>query len=82
MCVYCAHCIVLKEIMPIDAFGYPVRAIDPPRYPANADAKCSWTMFKDPAQVPEEYYTRVGRTRPSAIGSKACGGVPRPVSGG
>ncbi|MFI0424080.1 hypothetical protein [Spongiactinospora sp. 9N601] len=76
VCVYCAHCIVLTEIMPIDAFGYPVRAVDPPRYPATADAKCSWTMFKDPTRVPEEYYTRVGRARPDQIGSDACGGVP------
>lgn len=81
VCTYCAHCVVLTEIMPIDAFGYPVRAVDPPRYgvagPDGGPAKCAWTMFKDPLQVPEEYYSRVGRTKHAEIGSKAVGGVPR-----
>jgi hypothetical protein len=83
VCVYCAHCIVLTEIMPIDAFGYPVRAVDPPRYgetdSEGRPTKCAWTMFKDPAAVPEEYYTRIGRSRPPEIGSQACGGVPLPA---
>ena len=30
-------------------------------------------MFKDPTTVPEEYYERVGRTKPSSFGSKAQG---------
>jgi len=84
VCVYCAHCIVLTEIMTIDAYGYPVRAVDPPRYGETDErgqaAKCSWTMFKDLSAVPEEYYTRVGRTKPDQIGSNACGGVPNATS--
>lgn len=83
VCVYCAHCVVLTEIMPVDAFGYPVRAVDPPRYgvsePDGRPARCAWTMFKDPARVPDEYYTRIGRRRSEDIGSVARGGVPRPV---
>lgn len=76
VCLYCTHCIILMEEMPIDRFGYPVRVIDPPTYPdTNRDPdvrqKCQWQMFKDPTQVPEEYYTRVGRTKPSAFGSRA-----------
>ena len=60
----------------------PVRVIDPPTYPdTNPDPdvrqKCQWQMFKDPTKVPEEYYTRVGRTKPSAFGSKALGAPPR-----
>lgn len=86
VCVYCTHCIVLTEIMTIDAYGYPVRAVDPPRYgetdESGQPAKCSWTMFKDPSAVPEEYYTRVGRSKPDQIGSDACGGVPRPTGTG
>lgn len=78
VCTYCAHCIVLTEIMPMKAFGYPVRAVDPPRpVPVGTPPqKCSWTVFKDPASVPQEYYDRVGLSRPSAIGSTACGGDP------
>ena len=64
--------------MPIDRFGYPVRVIDPPVYPdSDRDPerrqKCQWQMFKDPTNVPEEYYARVGRTKPSHFGSVAQG---------
>ena len=40
-------------------------------------------MFKDPTNVPEEYYERVGRKRPTAFGSKAMGAkeLPPPMSG-
>ncbi len=84
VCLYCVHCIVLMEEMPMDRFGYPVRVIDPPVYPdTNRDPdvrqKCQWQMFKDPTKVPEEYYTRVGRTKPAAFGSKALGAVELPV---
>ena len=81
ICLYCEHCIVLMEEMPIDRFGYPVRVIDPPVYPdTNRDAtvrqKCQWQMFKDPTRVPEEYYERVGRTKPDRFGSSATGAAP------
>lgn len=84
VCLYCAHCIVLMEEMPIDRFGYPVRVIDPPIYPdTNPDPdvrqRCQWQMFKDPTAVPEEYYTRVGRTKPPAFGSRAQGARELPV---
>jgi hypothetical protein len=88
VCLYCSHCIVLMEEMPIDRFGYPVRVIDPPVYPdTNRDPsvrqKCQWQMFKDPTKVPEEYYTRTGRTKPAAFGSKARGAPDLPeVSAG
>jgi hypothetical protein len=76
VCLYCAHCIVLMEEMPMDRFGYPVRVIDPPVYPdTDRDParrqKCQWQMFKDPTAVPEKYYHRVGRTKPQAFGSRA-----------
>ena len=64
------------EEMPIDRFEYPVQVIDPPTYDPNATAvgvaqKCQWTMFKDPTQVPEEFYTRVGRVKPAQFGSSS-----------
>jgi hypothetical protein len=75
ICHYCTHCIELMEMVPIDRFGYPVRVIDPPRYPDTHDPAtrqyCQWQMFKDPTQVPEEYYERSGRTKPKAFGSIA-----------
>jgi hypothetical protein len=36
-------------------------------------------MFKDPTTVPEEYYTRVGRTKPTAFGSRAQAAKELPV---
>lgn len=73
VCLYCAHCIILTEQMPMDRFGYPVRVIDPPVYfPGQTERQqCRWTMYKDPTTVPEELYTRAGRTKPTEFGSKA-----------
>lgn len=74
VCLYCAHCIILMEEMPMDRFGYPVRVVDPPIYPdtdrdPNVRQQCQWTMYKDPTAVPEEVYVRVGRTKPEVFGS-------------
>jgi hypothetical protein len=84
VCLYCAHCIILMEEMPMDRFGYPVRVIDPPVYDSERTAvgvaqKCQWQMFKDPTQVPAEYYERVGRTKPATFGSKAHGARELPM---
>jgi hypothetical protein len=69
VCHYCAHCCVILEQMPIDAFGYPVRVVEPPARGEPGDDRCTWYMYKDPTQVPEHYYERVGRTKPGAFGS-------------
>lgn len=74
ICLYCAHCIILMEEMPMDRFGYPVRVVDPPIYPdtdrdPSIRQQCQWTMYKDPTAVPEEVYVRVGRTKPDVFGS-------------
>lgn len=84
VCLYCCHCITLMEEMPMDRFGYPVRVIDPPRYPdtdraPDARQRCQWQMFKDPTAVPEEYYARVGRTKPETFGSRAHGAASLPI---
>jgi hypothetical protein len=75
ICHYCTHCIYLMEEIPIDRFGYPVRVIDPPVFgatePDGGPQKCQWQMFKDPTTVPEEYYDRVGRAKPTEFGSNA-----------
>jgi hypothetical protein len=70
ICHYCTHCIRLMEEMPIDRFGFPLRVVDPPIYPDNDPdnrQKCQWQMFKNPATIPDEYYTRVGRERPANL---------------
>jgi len=75
VCVYCNHCQVVSEHWPIDRFGYPLRVVEPPTYAGEHDGEdrqtCSWTMYKDPALVPDEIYQRCGRTRPELLGSEA-----------
>jgi hypothetical protein len=67
VCYYCAHCCVVMQLKPIDAFGYPVRVVEPPTYPEQREAKCTWHVYKDPASVPERFYTEVGRTKPPSL---------------
>ena len=76
ICVYCNHCQVLMEHWPMDRFGYPLRVVDPPTYPAEdpvsgRSGKCQWTMYKDPTTTPHEVYERGGRTKPAEFGSSA-----------
>jgi hypothetical protein len=63
----------VMQLMPIDKFGYPVRVVEPPTYPDNREAKCTWHVYKDPTKVPERHYADVGRTKPSSIGEPAEG---------
>jgi hypothetical protein len=63
VCHYCVHCCVLMQLEPIDRFGFPVRVIDPPLGPGE---RCKWTVYRDPADVPDAAYRRVGRERRSA----------------
>ena len=86
VCLYCAHCIILMEEMPMDRFGYPVRVVDPPVYPdvdrdPDVRQRCQWQMFKDPTQVPAEYYERVGRVKPEAFGSSNFDAPEMPDAG-
>ena len=60
VCRYCVHCCVLQQQGAIDLHGYPARVIDPPTEPG---APCTWTVYRDPALVPDSAYERVGRSR-------------------
>lgn len=62
VCHYCVHCCVLMQLEPIDRIGFPVRVIDPPLRPGEP---CRWTVYRDPADVPEAAYRRVGRKKPA-----------------
>jgi hypothetical protein len=71
VCYYCSNCCIVLQLKPIDAFGYPVRVVEPPTYPATAAAKCTWHVYKDPAKVPERYYHEVGREKPDWLKAKS-----------
>lgn len=61
VCLYCAHCAVVNEILPIEATGAPMRVVDHPEDPGEP---CRWTIYKSPDAVPDEVYSRVGKERP------------------
>ena len=63
VCLYCAHCAVVNEILPIESLGTPMRVTD---HPENDGDPCRWTIYKAPELVPDWVYERVGRPRPSA----------------
>ncbi|MGB3482870.1 MAG: hypothetical protein WBB07_11735 [Mycobacterium sp.] len=69
VCSYCVHCCLLNEVMPIDRLGYPTRVIDAPIWnPDNPTTDCTWWVYRDPADIPDDVYERVGRSpdrRPS-----------------
>jgi len=58
VCLYCAHCAVVNEILPIERLGAPMRVTD---YPKHADGQCRWTIYKSRESVPQEAYRRVGK---------------------
>lgn len=62
ICSYCVHCCQLNEAMPIDRLGYPTRVIDAPTWnPDDPVTTCTWWVYRDPADVPDHIYERVGR---------------------
>ena len=62
VCLYCAHCSFANEILSIERQGSPMRVT---QYPRDVGDKCTWTIFKDPEDVPDEAYERVGKQPPA-----------------
>ena len=61
VCLYCTHCSVTGEIMPIDRNGFPMRVTE---YPRNAGDPCRFLIYKSPDLIPKQAYARVGRKPP------------------
>jgi hypothetical protein len=61
VCYYCAHCAIVNEQLAIDTYGDPIRVTD---YPRDPNHPCRWIIYKNVEDIPEEYYTRVGRRKP------------------
>jgi len=59
--VYCAHCI-FHEIVGIEETGVPLFIMVPPNKPG--EEPCRMLLFKDPKEIPPEYYERVGKKKP------------------
>ncbi len=57
---YCTHCAIFWEIIPIEQQEYPKRIHllgDRPEDP------CVHLFYKKPELIPEEYFTRIGKTK-------------------
>lgn len=59
--IYCVHCPVM-EMLNIECTGdfNHVHTVTPPIH----NESCQFVFYKDPANIPEEYYKRIGKTRP------------------
>jgi hypothetical protein len=61
VCLYCAHCAVAGEIMPIERNGFPMRVTE---HPKEAQDVCRFIIYKSAEFIPDSAYARVGKTRP------------------
>lgn len=53
---YCIHC-AINEILPIEWGGYPLWVTE---YNPDHQAPCAWHFYKNPAMIPDIYFTRLG----------------------
>jgi len=58
--IYCTHCCTYFEIFAIELRGYPIAVILPGDKPEDP---CIQLFYKKPELIPEEYFTRVGKTK-------------------
>ena len=60
--IYCVHCPVM-EMLSIESTGdfAHVRIASDPL----CQEDCKFVFYKDPADIPEEYYTRIGKKKPA-----------------
>lgn len=60
---YCSHCAVWNSIMPIEWYGHPQWVHTPP---ASANEPCVFHIYRNPQDIPAEYYRLVGKEKPAA----------------
>lgn len=58
--IYCTHCAVIHQIMPIEWSGAPLPVMVPARTPEEA---CRILVYKDRQTTPEAYYQNVGKKK-------------------
>jgi hypothetical protein len=61
---YCGHCALWHEQMMIELKGIPAKVCE---YNDDPNAPCRWYFYKDPKDIPEEVYTRVGMEKPDNL---------------
>jgi hypothetical protein len=60
--IYCVHCPVM-ELLNIDATGGHLGVVRDESYPIESGL-CRFVIYKNPDDIPEKYYTRIGKTKP------------------
>lgn len=61
--IYCVHCPVVEMLSFEGSGSLPYvrpHAINDPKNPS-----CQYVFYKNPADIPEEYYTRIGKVKPT-----------------
>jgi len=61
--VYCTHC-AFQEIVPIEELGYPIFVTDCPGGDRIGEEPCKVYIYKDPKDIPERFYGRLGKKKP------------------
>jgi len=75
VCQYCSHCAMMTGKLPIERFGYPLRVVDPP-LAGHPTGRCTWTLYRDPRDVPAAYYESLGERKPGP--DEPLGSASRP----
>lgn len=57
---YCAHCAVSLSIMTTESMGFPLRVV---KYNEDPSQPCGFIWFKNPDNIPEEYFAEVGKVK-------------------
>lgn len=68
---YCLHCALGRGVMAAEARGYPIRLHDDPGSGFNPDRDhpfdpCRMVFYKDPALIPQRYFTSLGLVKDAA----------------
>lgn len=58
---YCLNCTTMWEFGWYEWYGWPLFIMDVPE--VGSDGKCTMVMYKNPADIPDEYYNKRGLTR-------------------
>ena len=62
--IYCTHCTFMNESLPLRWIGRPLYPSHPP---GDYDRDpCVWHWYKDPDDIPAEYYERHGAAKPAS----------------
>lgn len=66
--IYCCHC-PIGELLSFDRIGdfAQVKVVSDPI----GQERCQFTIYKNRADIPEKFYTRIGKKRPSASNKKS-----------